>query len=157
MKQRDVVSMTSDEVSALLHASRKVQIASLNQDGSVHLVTMFYAMLDEHIAFWTYRTSQKARNLARDPRITCLVEDGEDYFELRGVQIAGTVRVLTDPDDVLAIGRLIAQGGLRAGASDGQSAGDALEEYVQHAARKRHGYIVEPRRVVSWDHRKLVS
>lgn len=151
MKQRDIVSMTSGEVSALLHASRKVQIASLNPDGSVHLVTMFYAMMEEHIAFWTYRTSQKARNLARDPRITCLVEDGEDYFELRGVQIAGTVHVLANPDDVLAIGRLIAAGGLKAG----EVTGDTLEEYVQYAARKRYGYIVEPKRVVSWDHRKL--
>ena len=53
---------------------------------------MFYALLDGRIAFWTYRTSQKARNLARDPRLTCLVEDGEDYFELRGVQVAGVVR-----------------------------------------------------------------
>ena len=153
MKQRDIVSMTAAEVSALLHASRKVQIASLNPDGSVHLVTMFYAMMDEHIAFWTYGTSQKARNLARDPRITCLVEDGEDYFELRGVQIAGTVRVLTDPDDVLAIGRLIAQGGLKAG----DVAGDQLEEYVRHTARKRFGYLVEPQRIVSWDHRKLIG
>lgn len=153
MKQRDIVSMTTGEVSALLHALRKVQIASLNPDGSVHLVTMFYTMVDEHIAFWTYRTSQKARNLARDPRITCLVEDGEDYFELRGVQIAGTVRILEDPGDVLAIGRLIALGGLKAG----DVAGDTLEDYVQHAARKRCGYIVEPRRVVSWDHRKLTG
>lgn len=153
MKQRDLVSMTPAEVSGLLHGARKVQIASLNPDGSVHLVTMFYAMVEEHIAFWTYRTSQKARNLARDPRITCLVEDGEDYFELRGVQIAGTVRVMADPDDVLAIGRLIAQGGLKAG----DVGGDTLEEYVEHAARKRYGYLVEPRRVVSWDHRKLTG
>lgn len=153
MKQRDIVSMTPGEVSALLHALRKVQIASLNPDGSVHLVTMFYAMMAEHIAFWTYRTSQKALNLARDPRITCLVEDGEDYFELRGVQIAGTVRVLEDPDDVLAIGRLIARGGLSAGGVGG----DTLEEYVQQAARKRYGYLVDPSRVVSWDHRKLTG
>jgi PPOX class probable F420-dependent enzyme len=153
VKQRDVVAMTAAEVSNLLHASRKVQIASLNPDGSVHLVTMFYAMVEEHIAFWTYRTSQKARNLARDPRITCLVEDGEDYFELRGAQIAGTVRVLEDPEDVLAIGRLIARGGLPAGGVGG----DALEEYVQRAARKRYGYLVEPRRIVSWDHRKLTG
>jgi hypothetical protein len=28
---------------------------------------------------------------------------------------------------------------------------------VAHAARKRIGFIVEPTRVVSWDHRKLVA
>jgi hypothetical protein len=109
-KQRDLVSMSPSEVSALLAASRKVQLGTLNPDGSVHLVTMFYGLIDGQIAFWTYRTSQKALNLARDPRITCLVEDGSDYFELRGVQLRGTVRVVSEFNDVLAIGRLVAGG-----------------------------------------------
>ena len=33
---------------------------------------------------------------------------------------------------------------------------DALEDYVAQAARKRFGYIVEPTRIASWDHRKLL-
>ena len=45
------------------------------------------------IAFWTYGRSQKIRNLERDPRISLLVEDGEDYFELRGVSISGTAEM----------------------------------------------------------------
>jgi PPOX class probable F420-dependent enzyme len=145
--------MTDAEIASLLAGSRKLQLATLNADGSVHLVTMFYAMLDEQIAFWTYRTSQKARNLARDPRVTCLVEDGTDYFELRGVQIAGEVRCVADPASVLRIGRLVA-GGMAPG---GAVTGDALEEYVTHAARKRVGYFVEPKRIISWDHRKLLG
>jgi PPOX class probable F420-dependent enzyme len=154
VKQRDRVTMTGSEVAALLAGSRKVQLATLNADGSVHLVTMFYGMVDERIAFWTYRASQKARNLARDPRITCLVEDGTDYFELRGVQVVGVVRPVEDLDGILAIGRLVA-GGM---AGDGDaSVGDALEDYVAHAARKRVGYLVEPRRIISWDHRKLAG
>jgi hypothetical protein len=44
-------------------------------------------------------------------------------------------------------------GGGRAGAAT-TSAG-AVSEYVANAARKRYGYIVQPRRVVSWDHAKL--
>jgi hypothetical protein len=111
---------------------------------------MFYGLVSGQIAFWTYRTSQKALNLARDPRITCLVEDGTDYFELRGVQIRGTVRVLSAPSEVLEIGRLVAVG--MAGA-----ASDGVDSYVEQAARKRYGYIVEPQRVVSWDHRKLLN
>jgi len=97
MKQRDRVTMTEAEVSALLAGSRKLQLATINRDGTPHLVTMFYVMLGGQIAFWTYRASQKARNLARDPRITCLVETGEDYFELRGVQVAGRARCVEDP------------------------------------------------------------
>ena len=148
MKQRDRVAMTADEVSALLAESRKVQLATINQDGTPHLVTMFYVLLGGKIAFWTYRSSQKARNLARDPRVTCLVETGEEYFDLRGVAVSGLARGVEDPAGVLEIGRGVAGG--MAGVPE-----DAVEEYVAHAARKRGGYIVEPRRTISWDHRKL--
>ena len=148
MKQRDRVAMTADEVSALLAESRKVQLATINQDGTPHLVTMFYVLLGGKIAFWTYRSSQKARNLARDPRVTCLVETGEEYFDLRGVAVSGLARGVEDPAGVLEIGRGVAAG--MAGVPE-----DAVEEYVAHAARKRVGYIVEPRRNISWDHRKL--
>jgi hypothetical protein len=33
----------------------------------------------------------------------------------------------------------------------------ALDEYVAHTARKRLGYLVDPVRVISWDHRKLIQ
>jgi len=133
----------------MLAGSSKLQLASINRDGTAHLVTMFYTMLDGRIAFWTYRSSQKALNIARDPRVTCLVEAGEEYFELRGVQVTGTAVCVSEPDGVLDIGRRIA-----AGMRDVPAG--ALEDYVTHAARKRFGYIVAPARVVSWDHRKLL-
>jgi len=148
MKQRDKVTMTEAEASAMLAGSHKLQLATINRDGTPHLVTMFYVMLGGQIAFWTYRSSQKTRNLARDPRVTCLVETGEDYFELRGVQVAGRVRCVEDPAGVLEIGRGVAGG--MAGVP-----AESVEEYVAHAARKRVGYVVEPARIVSWDHRKL--
>jgi len=109
---------------------------------------MFYVMIDGQIAFWTYRSSQKAANLARDPRVTCLVEAGEEYFELRGVQVVGLARCIEDPARVLDIGRRVAT------VTAGMTA-EALEEYTAKTARKRLGYVVEPQRVISWDHRKL--
>src|ERR1035438_5605722 len=70
MKQRDRVAMTAEEIAAFLAEFRKVQLATINQDGTPHLVAMYYVMLDGQITFWTYRSSQKARNLARDSRLT---------------------------------------------------------------------------------------
>jgi len=155
-KQRDRVTMTPDEVQQLLASSRKVQLATISPDGWPHLVTMYYTMTGGKITFWTYRTSQKALNLSRDPRISCLVETGEAYFDLRGVLIQGVVATITDPDEVYKIGLAIGEvvGGGQAG-SDSSAAGDAVNEYVANAARKRYAYIVEPRRVISWDHTKL--
>ena len=43
---------------------------------------------------------------------------------------------------------------LIAGRLAGQDA-EVLDDYVAHAAAKRSAYLVEPRRVVSWDHRRL--
>jgi PPOX class probable F420-dependent enzyme len=147
-RHRDRVGMTPADQAALLAESHKLQLATINRDGTPHLVTMFYVMLDGQIAFWTYRSSQKARNLARDPRVTCLVETGEEYFELRGVQVAGLARCIEDPPRVLDIGRRVAT--VTAG-----MAAEVLEEYTTKTARKRLGYVVEPQRVISWDHRKL--
>ena len=149
MKQRDRVAMTEAEVAAFLAANRKVQLATINRDGTPHLVAMYYVMLTGQLAFWTYRRSQKAVNLARDPRLSCLVETGEEYFDLLGVQVTGVARPVTDPAGVLEIGRGVA------GAMGGVPAG-AVEDYVAQAARKRIGYLVEPARIASWDHRKLM-
>jgi Pyridoxamine 5'-phosphate oxidase len=154
-KQRDRVRMSDAEVAAMLAGNRKVQLATLNPDGYPHLVTMYYTLVGGKIAFWTYRTSQKALNLARDSRITCLVETGEAYFDLRGVQIQGTALTITDPDAVLKIG--LAIGDVVGGAAAAGQGGDAVTDYVANAARKRYGYIVDPVRVISWDHTKLLG
>ena len=160
-KQRDRVQMSAAEVAEMLAANRKVQLATINPDGYPHLVTMYYTLVDGKIAFWTYRTSQKALNLARDPRISCLVETGQAYFDLRGVQVQGTVKTITDPDAVYQIGLTIGNvmGNALAGASPAgtPAAGSIVNDYVANAARKRYGYIVEPHRVISWDHAKLLG
>ena len=153
-KQRDRVRMSDAEVVGMLGGNRKVQLATLNPDGYPHLVTMYYTLVDGKIAFWTYRTSQKALNLARDPRISCLVETGDAYFDLRGVLIQGTVETITDPEAVYKIG--LAVGAVMAGGrADAAAQPGAINDYVASAARKRYGYIVEPGRVISWDHTKL--
>ncbi len=152
MKQRDRVAMTPDETAAFLAAGRKVQLATINRDGTPHLVTMYYVLTGGKITFWTYRASQKARNLARDPRVTCLVEAGEQYFDLCGVQVRGRVRLIDDPAEVREVGLLIA--GVMAGPQTGSL--EDYEDYVAHAARKRVAFVVEPDQVSSWDHAKLL-
>jgi PPOX class probable F420-dependent enzyme len=138
--------MSSDEVAEFLATHRKMQLATINGDGTPHVVTMFYTLVGGRIAFWTYQKSQKAVNLGRDPRVTCLVEDGDDYFELRGVQINGVVE---RADDVLEVGRAIARG--VSGVPD-----EGLEDYVAHTGRKRWAYLVRPSKISSWDHAKLL-
>ncbi len=95
--KRDKIKMTPDEVDAYLADNFKVQIATVGKDGEPHLVTMFYTLLDGKIAFTTYKASQKVLNLRRNPTMTCLVEDGVEYGELRGVALYGRGLVIEDP------------------------------------------------------------
>lgn len=150
MSSRNTVQMSDAEIEDFLAANMKVQIGTIGPDGSPHLTTLFYVLQDGKLAFWTYGASQKVVNLRRDPRISCLVEDGEDYFELRGVSIRGTARLIEDYDEIRALGTQVTR--RMAGGVDLGGFGD---EIVDKQARKRVGIVVDPVKVASWDHRKM--
>lgn len=152
MSGRDAVKLTEQETADFLRSQRKVQVASIGTHGEPHLTTLFYVVDDGRIAFWTYGRSQKIVNLRRDPRLSCLVEDGEDYFELRGVSITGRARLVEEYDEVHRIGTLVA-----ARMADGEDLGDLGAELVGAQAHKRVAVVVEPDKVASWDHRKMVQ
>jgi nitroimidazol reductase NimA-like FMN-containing flavoprotein (pyridoxamine 5'-phosphate oxidase superfamily) len=149
VSQRSRIAMTDDEAGTLRKEQNKFQLATINRDGTPHLVTMFYGLVDDKIAFWTYRTSRKAHNLQRDPRVTCLIETGVDYFELRGLMMYGSVQILTDPNDVRYVGSQVVSRMMDL------EDDDAIAPIVEQTAAKRYAYIVEPTGVASWDHRKL--
>jgi PPOX class probable F420-dependent enzyme len=149
--------MSDREVADFLHDHLKVQVASIGRDGAPHLTTLFYVVVDGHIAFWTYGRSQKIRNLERDPRISCLVEDGFDYFELRGASISGTAEIVRAPDRIREIGSAVAVRMVGAKSMDDLGdLGDLGRETVEKQVTKRVGVIVRPDHVASWDHRKMV-
>ena len=149
---RDAVKMTDEELTDFLVANMKVQVATIGPDGTPHLSTLFYVVDNGNLAFWTYGRSQKIVNLRRDPRITCLVEDGEDYFELRGATITGKARLIEDYDEILALGSRVAK--RMAGDVDLGEFGDQI---VAKQATKRVAVIVEPDRIATWDHRKMTA
>ena len=146
--RRDAIKMSDDEISAFLEAGRDLQVASINADGTPHLVTMWYAMQDGEIAFWTYGKSQKIINLRRDPRLTVLVATGEVYEQLKGVSIQGQAEIVDDPDDVLRYGEAVYErywGPLN----------DTVLEGVRAMGAKRVVIVVKPDKILSWDHSKL--
>jgi hypothetical protein len=109
---------------------------------------MWYALFNGQIVFWTYARSQKAVNLRRDPRLTCLAEAGEHYEELRGVQIKGQAIVYDDRETVQRFGELIWErytGPLN----------ENTHPMVIAQAAKRVAVEVKPVKITSWDHRKL--
>ena len=151
---RDAVRMSDDEIAAMLDANLKVQVASNGHDGTPHLSTLFYIVRDGKIAFWTYGKSQKIRNLERDPRVSALVEDGTDYFELRGISITGRAEIVRDYDGIFSIGSEVAT--RMVGAESFEALGDFGRETVEKQATKRVAVVVHPDHVATWDHSKLV-
>lgn len=150
---RQVVNLDDAEIAAFLASNMKVQVATLDAHGGPHLTTLYYVLDDEgRIAFWTYGSSQKIVNLRRDSRVACLVEEGNEYFDLKGVSIRGRARLVEDFDGIKAIGSKVVTA--MAGGVDLGADGEAI---VDAQARKRVGVIIEPEKVASWDHSKLAA
>ena len=67
--------------------------------GHPHLVAMWYTMVGGNAVFWTFGKSQKIVNLRRDPKMTGLVESGDSYDQLRGVELRGRGVIVDDYDE----------------------------------------------------------
>jgi PPOX class probable F420-dependent enzyme len=150
MSERDRLRMSEGEVLALLDECGRAQVATFNPDGSAHLVPLSLMQFDGRLAFWTDPASQKVKNLRRDPRITCLIETGNRFDEFRAVQITGRAAVVDDLDTSVRAGEALF-------ARHSGPLGDDMKAYVAGLAPNRVVIVVEPERVVSWDHRKLAG
>lgn len=153
--RREQIRMTDDEVATFLDGRHNMAVATLGPTGHPHLVAMWYAFVDGdrfgggRLAFWTYGRSQKVVNLRRDPRLTCLVEAGDRYEELRGVELVGTGDVVEDDDLVLRVGEEVFRRYQDTALTEDVRAG------LRQQATKRVAVFVDVEDVTSWDHRKL--
>ena len=149
MSRRDQILMTPQEMQAFLDDGRDLQVASINADGTPHLVTMWYLRDGDDLLFWTYGKSQKVINVRRDPRVTVLVATGEIYEQLRGVSINGTGTVIDELDEVLDFGLKVYE------KYWGTIDNDLVRDGVKMMGAKRVVIRVSPVKTTSWDHAKL--
>jgi PPOX class probable F420-dependent enzyme len=146
--QRAQITMTDDEIAAFVERSRTATMATVGPTGTPHLVAMWYAVIDGQIWFETKARSQKAQNLRRDGRLTCMIEDGLTYDTLRGVSIEGHGVIVDDPDALWEIGVNVWE----------RYTGpytDEAKPLVEFMLHKRVAVRLDVDRIRSWDHRKL--
>lgn len=154
MPRKDDIRMSRDEIRDYLREGHNMTLVTNGRSGFPHAVAMFYALDDDlTIRFATYGSSQKVKNIERDPKVTLLVETGTAYSELRGVMIEGEARIETDLERTVATM-------IEANARTGSPLPDI--EQIPHdvkvrMAGKRVLVCVDPIRFVSWDHGKLPS
>lgn len=154
MARKDI-TMTEVEIDDFLAAGTTLQVATNGPKGTPHLAPMWYVVENGKVAFRSFSKSQKIVNLRRDPRLTVLVERGLAYGELQGVMIAGTATLIDDPSRVLALyGKMAAKYPL-VGDRPIEMDNETLEATLGRYAAKNTGVIVEPTKIVSWDHTKL--
>ena len=146
--RREIVRMTDEEVDAFLHERQTMSIATFNHDQTIHLVAMWYGFYDGKPAFETFTKSQKILNLRRDDRITAMVEDGDKYDVLRGVEIVGRGEVIDDKGILRQIAGTVVQRYMGVSEADADAAAEIL-------MNKRSAVVIHPEHIVSWDHSKL--
>ncbi|MCL6738127.1 pyridoxamine 5'-phosphate oxidase family protein [Streptomyces neyagawaensis] len=144
------IMMEPGELDAFLGAQRTCRVATVSADGAPHISPLWFVW--DGTSLWLYSITRSKRwsELRRDPRVAVVVDAGEDYGELRGVELSGTVEVV---GEVPRTGEPLAE----------------LAEVERLFARKnfgiddmphdgRHAWLrLTPDAITSWDFRKLGS
>jgi PPOX class probable F420-dependent enzyme len=149
VSQRDEIRMSDAEVDDFLREQRTLICATVGRDGTPHLMPLWFVVRDGDIWAWTYASSQKVRNLERDRRATLMLEDGENYEELRGVMFQTEAEIERDPDFVAALGLAVYERYI-----DGELPAQVRASIAKQALKRVAVRFVEYGRA-SWDHRKL--
>jgi hypothetical protein len=140
--------MSTAEVDEFLGGARTCRLASVGPAGP-HVTPLWFVWREGSMWMQSLTRSQRWADLMRDPRVAVVVDDGDEYLELRGVELRGEVTTVGETPRV--------------------GAEDIPELTVVEAAfaRKyldggefgydeRHAWLrLHPTKVVSWDFRKI--
>lgn len=147
-RKRRRISMSEDEQDAFLDSARVVRLASLRGDGHPDVTPLWFVWVDRFLWISSLVPSQRWVNIVRDPRVAGVIDDGDGYRELRGVEVIGYAEAVGEqprtglPHSELA--RVEAAYAAKYDVPDGQMYDG------------RHAWLrVAPASVLSWDHRKI--
>lgn len=144
------IMMTPEERDAFLRAERTCRMATVSRDGAPHVGPLWFVW--DGTSLWLYSVTRSRRwaQLRRDPRVAVVVDAGEEYGELRGVELSGTVEFVGEtPRTGEPCPELDEPERLFARKNFG------LDEMVHDG---RHAWLrLTPDTVASWDFRKLTE
>ena len=148
VKQRNKIVMTPEEIEEFLQGRHSMTMSTINPDGSIHSIAMWYGFLEGCVAIESKAKAQKVMNLRRNPNLTVLVEDGETYETLRGVTLIGKAEIVEDPERMFEAGVSVFDRYFAAYTEE-------MRPAVEMMLNKRVVVKLNVERVISWDHRKL--
>lgn len=83
----------------LLQGTKTGKLATVREDGRPHVTPIWYQLDGEDLIFNTHIDTVKAKNMARDPRISIAIDDQTPPYSY--VTIEGTVTFSQDPEELL--------------------------------------------------------
>ncbi|OLT15794.1 pyridoxamine 5-phosphate oxidase [Pseudonocardia sp. CNS-139] len=140
------IAMTPDEVDAFLAGQRTCRVATTGPDGP-HVTPLWFVWHGGALWLTSLARSQRWADLLRDPRVAVVVDAGDAYGELRGVELRGRVEVV---GEVPRTGEPVPE-------LDGPEQAFA-DRYTGGAVGHdgRHAWLrLVPQKITSWDFRKI--
>ncbi|MBE8470897.1 pyridoxamine 5'-phosphate oxidase family protein [Streptomyces justiciae] len=144
------IMMTPGELDEFLTSQRTCRVATVSKDGAPHVSTLWFAW--DGTSLWLYSVVKSRRwtDLRRDQRVAIVIDTGEEYDELRGVELSGAVEFVGEAPRV---GDLYAELDVPETLFARKNFG--LDEMPHDG---RHAWVrLTPDKIVSWDFRKLAS
>jgi Pyridoxamine 5'-phosphate oxidase len=141
------IAMTVEERDAFLASERTCRVATVGRDGTPHVTPLWFAW--DGTSFWltSIVQSQRWTDLQGNDRVSVVVDAGDGYMELRGVELRG---VAVPVGEIPRTGELVPELDLPEQIYADKYAGGQ----VHHDGR--HGWLrITPEKIVSWDFRKI--
>jgi len=123
-----------------------VAVATLNADGSPHVVPLWFVWPEDALYVSTRREGRTWANAQADPRVALTVDLGRSWIELAGIQVVGRAELLPAEHADM-------RGAISAWHEKYRPllAGEGFERFAQ--AVRALGFLrVEPTSISGWDH-----
>lgn len=142
------IMMTPAELDSFLAEQRTCRVATVSADGRPHVSALWFAWDGRSLWLYSLTRSRRWSEMRADPRIAVVVDDGEEYGELRGVELSGTVEFVGEaPRTGEPLPALETPEQLFAAKNFGL---DAMPHDGRHAWAR-----LTPDAIASWDFRKI--
>ncbi len=136
-------SMNDDELATFFEQAHFARLATMNEDGTIHIAPVFFKFQDGQILMATQDPSRKVRNIKHNNQVTVLIDTTDVPF--KGALVYG--RAELDYEDVIP---------KRVAIFERRLSREQAETYARRLSNKWKCVIVRitPTRIASFDYSK---
>lgn len=146
--RRRSMAMTPDEVDTFLSGQRTCRVATVTRSGQPHVTPLWFGWDGRSLWLYSITDSQRWSDLSHGSQVAAVIDDGDHYGELRGVEILGTAAVVGEvPRRGIAHPEL---------AEPERMFSEKYFRANEFSYDGRHGWLrITPASLRSWDFRKI--